>query len=303
MLNKSALIGILEEKGLSAVLAQAGIITRRSLGQNFLIDQNFLKFIVKTAGLSKDDYALEIGSGPGLLTGLIAQNAKYVWAVEIDKKVFQVSQSINPGLTNVRWINESILDREQINPIVLKDIRPSELMNLSTKCVSLPSKRDEPKLKVLSNLPYASSAAIIMALLESKLPISEMTLMMQLEMAQRLTAKPKTKEYNAFTILVNLMGAVKIVRKIPPDVFYPKPKVTSALLTISPYHKPIENYAKFKDIIQTIFRYRRKTIGRILKETCASNNINKILTKTGISPTMRPEEITGEKYLKLIDEL
>ncbi|MBI4835500.1 MAG: ribosomal RNA small subunit methyltransferase A [Planctomycetes bacterium] len=298
MLNKSTLIGILEEKG---------IITSRSLGQNFLIDQNLLKFIVKTAGLSKDDYALEIGSGPGLLTGLIAQNAKYVWAVEIDKKVFHVSQSINPGLTNVKWINSSILDGEKINSEVLSDIYHLKTApHMLSPCQSgVPETKlsgiiRNPQLKIISNLPYASSGAIIMALLESKLPISEMTLMMQLEMAQRLTARPKTKEYNAFTILVNLLGAVKIVRKIPPDVFYPKPKVTSALLTIIPYRKPIENYAKFKDTIHTIFRYRRKTIGHILKEVSPNNlNINKILTKTGISPTMRPEEIAPTKYVEL----
>lgn len=281
MLTKSELINLLKSKG---------IITRRSLGQNFLIDHNFLKFIIKTAQLNSDDYVLEIGSGPGLLTDLISQNARYVWAVEIDKKLIEFAQSIYPSLSNVCWLNTSILDKNNsiINPCVIKEL-------------------NSQSFKVISNLPYATGAQIILALLESNLPINSMLLMIQSEMAERLTAPIGSKSYNALTILVNLMADIKIVRKIPPEVFYPAPEVTSALIKIMPHQnrQSIIDYNKFKKVIQEIFRYRRKTIYRVLKNITKfpDDKINDILTRSGISRTKRPEEILPQEYLKLTHQI
>lgn len=277
MLTKSALLALLNSKG---------IITKRSLGQNFLIDHNFLKFIIKTAQVTSDDYILEIGSGPGLLTNLISQNARSVWAVEIDKKLIELAQSIFPSLSNVCWLNMSILDKNNnvINSCVIKEL-------------------NSPSLKVISNLPYATSAQIILALLESNLPINSMVLMVQSEMAERLTAPIGTKAYNALTILVNLLADIKIIRKIPPEVFFPTPEVTSALIMLKPLssRNNILDYEAVKKLIQAIFHYRRKTIGSALKHITKlpSQKITALLAKSGIESHQRPEQIPAQNYLNL----
>lgn len=310
MTTKSELITILQSRG---------IHLKRRLGQNFLIDPNFLQFIIRTANLSRDDYVLEIGSGLGILTRLIAEKGRYVWAVEVDEKLYEVSQDLFSPLTNVTWLNTSILDKdnERLNQSVIEEIKRNLSSFTHPKEVKSPPppllKGDKRGIKAISNLPYSSSGAIIMALMESNLPIELMVLMVQSEMADRLAAKPGTKEYNAFTILVNLLGEVKIVRRIPPTLFFPEPEVNSAVITIIPRHTKPQSYQILKGFLQSVFRYRRKTIGHILSQGFkraveetnpeARAEIYQILTNCGISPTMRPEEITLEDYLKLVYEL
>ena len=300
MITKSALVDLLERQGFRP---------HRSLGQNFLIDHNFLKFIVKTAQLAEKDVVLEIGPGPGLLTQLLAQHARWVWAVEVDRKILEFAQSLCPELRNVRWIQDSILDEHhtKLNPTVVNLIT-RELVNPSTRELVNPSTRElvnssTRELKVISNLPYATSAAIILSLLESNLPIKSMVLMVQWEMAERLTAPVGTKAYNALTILTNLLGAIKIIRKVPPGVFYPPPAVHSALITITPRPNPLlsAHYALFKSFLQSVFRYRRKTISRALKEATnwSTEEITERLNHSNISPKKRPEEITLSEWLKL----
>jgi len=434
MLTKSELISLLKSKG---------IITRRSLGQNFLIDHNFLKFIIKTAQVTPDDYILEIGSGPGTLTNLISQNARYVWAVEIDKKLIEFAQSVYSSLTNVCWLNTSILDKNNntINSLVIEEIQQGCIIPLNPPLIrgvggikekdlittgyhlpynpnlikrakdlrknmtpaekklwysylknfTYPILRQRPinnyivdfycpklklvieidgethfteegkvydnkrtvilesyglkilrftnidvlenlegvsqviehqitlnneqsllnpplirgvgGIKVISNLPYATSAQIILALLESRLSIKSMLLMIQSEMAERLTAPIGTKSYNALTILANLLADIKIIRKIPPDIFYPAPDVTSALIMITPRASryDIPDYEELKKVIQSVFHYRRKTIAGALKHITklSPEKITGLLTESGIKPAKRPEEISLQEYLKL----
>jgi 16S rRNA (adenine1518-N6/adenine1519-N6)-dimethyltransferase len=281
MLPKSVLIELLRSKG---------ILAHRALGQNFLIDQNFLNFIIDKAQLTPEDYVLEIGSGPGFMTNLLAQNVKHVWAIEIDKKVFELSCSLYSSHKNITWMNMSILDKtgDNINPEILKEIKGSPL-------------------KVVSNLPYSISASIIMSLLESDLPISSMTLTVQLEMAERLTAKIDTKQYNALTILVNLLSNVKVIRKVSPDVFHPVPKVTSAVISITPKArvKDIPDYHLYKKLLRNIFKYRRKMVFRILKNIlkASDDKIKEALTKSNIRPEERPEKISAVEFLGLFKEL
>jgi len=281
MLPKSVLIELLRAKG---------ILAHRALGQNFLIDQNFLSFIVEKAQLTPEDCVLEIGSGPGFMTNLLAQKSKHVWAVEIDKKVFELAHSLYSSHKNITWMNMSILDRtgENINPEIIKEIKGSPI-------------------KVVSNLPYSISASIIMSLLESNLSMGPMILTVQLEMAQRLTAKIDTKQYNALTILVNLLSEVKIIRKVPPDVFHPVPKVTSAVISITPKTcvKDIPDYHLYKKLLRNTFKYRRKMISRILKNTLKTSDdkINEALAKNNIRNEERPEKISAGEFMGLFKEL
>ncbi|MBI4713527.1 MAG: ribosomal RNA small subunit methyltransferase A [Planctomycetes bacterium] len=316
-LTKTSLVSLLKDKG---------IVTSKRLGQNFLIDRNFLKYIVRTAGVSKGDTVLEIGSGPGLLTELLAEKAKMVYAVEIDRKLYQLSQELFGHIKNLKFINADILSHRlhRLNP---------EIINLIGKT----------PIKVVSNLPYKVAVPIIMGLLESNLEgrikLQSATVMVQSEVAVRLAARTGCSEYSAVSVLCQMLADIKILKKIPPEVFYPRPHIYSTLVSITPIgwgrwpnsvsvianpdtkcqDEAISNqYQRFKKLVQGVFTYRRKTIRTALEKSGQSNLINRLaqagspadlpdkalaqagaLAKAGISGRQRPQEISIESYLKL----
>lgn len=272
------------------MLREKGIATRRWLGQNFLVDPNFLSYLVRTAGISRQDFVLEIGSGPGWFTSLLAEKCRYVWGVEIDRKLFALSRELFGSLPNISFINADILDRksDRLNPIIVKQIKEATT-----------------NLRVVANLPFRRAATIILALLESNLKIAMMYVMIQQEMAERLVAKPARKAYGALTVLVQTLAEVRVIRHIPPEVFFPKPRVVSTLISITPKSSRLlheikpEIYQEVKGLIRTFFRYRRKTIGRIIKELSSRPKVEPVLEKSGISLSLRPGEIPPEAYLSL----
>jgi len=286
-LNKASLLQLFRARNITAL---------KTLGQNFLMDTNFLQFIIKTAELNRDDNILEIGSGPGILTHLLAQNAGYVWAVEIDSNLLEISRELYGELPNIKFIRTSILNRKRdgINPDVL---------NVIDKNID--------SLKVISNLPYKTAVPIIMLLLESKLPIKMMILMVQLEIAQRLTAAPGAHNYSPVSIICHYLAQSKILRKVPPDVFWPKPEVYSSLILLTPTKRfPADflkaDYYLLKKFLKLIFSYRRKIVIRALQNALDNlgidsqqSRIEELLSASQIEPTLRPQKITPEEYLRL----
>lgn len=274
-------------------LLKNNIIASRRLGQNFLIDPNFLQYIIRAAEISGRDEVIEIGSGPGILTELIARAAHSVTAVEIDHRLFVLSRESTAHMHNVRFINASILDKtgNALNPTVTKHLTSNA------------------GYKVVSNLPYKTAVPIIMSLLEAGLSgvlkIKSLLVMVQLEIAQRLAAPVGTAEYGAVSILAQHLADIRIDRKVPPEVFYPRPRVQSAMVSIVT-RKNIEPelYRKLKRFVPAIFHYRRKTVRTALEKTgiYSKGNIEMLLFKSGIDGKSRPENLTLTDYIKLCSE-
>lgn len=288
-LNKANLLQLFRARNITAL---------QPLGQNFLMDTNFLNYIIKTAELSSDDNILEIGSGPGILTHLLAQNAGYVWAVEIDSNLLEISRELYGELPNIKFIRTSILNRKKdgINPDVIDAID-----------------KNAGSIKVVSNLPYKTAVPIIMLLLESKLPIKMMLLMVQLEIAQRLTAQPGAHNYSPVSIICHYLAQSKMLRKVPPDVFWPKPEVYSSLILLKPIKRFSTDFLRIdyyllKKFLKLIFSYRRKIIVRALQNAIDNlgidsqqSRIEELLSASQIEPSLRPQKITPEEYLILFD--
>jgi 16S rRNA (adenine1518-N6/adenine1519-N6)-dimethyltransferase len=288
-LNKANLLQLFRARNITA---------SQTLGQNFLMDTNFLNYIIKSAELSSYDNILEIGSGPGILTHLLAQNAGHVWAVEIDSNLLKISCELYGDLPNIQFIRASILnkDKDGINPEVLDSIN-----------------KKVTSVKVVSNLPYKTAVPIIMLLLESRFPIKMMLLMVQLEIAQRLTALPGAHNYSPVSILCYYLAQSKILRKVPPDVFWPKPEVHSSLILMTPIKRFSPDFLKsdyylLKKFLKLIFSYRRKIIVRALENAFENlgipseqSIIEKLLFESGIEPKLRPQKILPEEYLKLFN--
>ena len=288
-LNKSELLELFRARNLRA---------SQTLGQNFLLDTNFLNFIIKTAELSKEDSVLEIGSGPGILTHLLAENAKQVWAVEIDADMMQIARDLYGALDNVEFIRSNILAPKEVGlaPEVLKAVRKAK------------------GLKVVSNLPYKTAVPIIMLLLESGLDISRLLVMVQLEIAQRLMAPVGAHNYSAVSILSQYLAQVKMVKKVPPDVFWPRPEVQSTLIEITPLKTFTpkfmkQDYGALKRFLKLIFSYRRKIVGRAMENALGNleikatpTQIGTLLEASGIRPDLRPQQLTAEDYLRLYEK-
>ena len=264
------------------VLASHGIRPDKRFGQNFLADANMRDVLLRAADLSPQDLVLEIGCGPGFFTAQIAERAGYVVAVEIDRRIAAVARATLEAHPNARLVECDALseDREAIHPQVLAAVRAD-------------LERHPGPLKVLSNLPYGSAATILIALLEADLPIERMILTVQYEVAQRVCAKPGDRENSLLSLLVQCRARPKILRRLPPGVFWPPPKVGSAALEIRPLETPLVpagEYAAFKRTLQTLFRHPRKTLLNSARGAGLDCD-ETLFTRSGIAPEARPQTI------------
>ncbi|MFH1226592.1 MAG: 16S rRNA (adenine(1518)-N(6)/adenine(1519)-N(6))-dimethyltransferase RsmA [Planctomycetota bacterium] len=290
------------KSALIQLLLKRNIFASRRLGQNFLIDPNFFKYIIRAANISESDDVIEIGSGPGILTELLSRQARSVIAVDIDQKLISLARESLGGQTNIQFINADILNksRTEINTDVARHLSPGICY------------------KTVSNLPYKTAVPIIMTLLESCLPrisaglsadssgalkIKSMLVMTQWEAAERLVASTGTAQYSSLSVRAQYLADIRIDRKVPPEVFYPKPKVQSALIVITPKNNIDQIlYTNLKSFVSAVFRYRRKTVNTALQKSGLfgdKQNIQNLLSKAGIECRTRPEDIGLEDYIKL----
>lgn len=263
---------------------------QKKFGQNFLIDTHILEKIIDSAGITKDDCILEIGPGIGTMTQYLAESAREVVAVEIDKALIPILEDTLSAYDNVTVINDDIL-KVDINHIVEEHNggRP---------------------VKVVANLPYYITTPIIMGLFEQNVPIESITIMVQKEVAERMQVGPGTKDYGALSLAVQYYASAKIVANVPPNCFIPKPNVGSAVIRLTRYEKPpveVEDEKFMFAVIRAAFNQRRKTLVNAL--TNASNisvSKEKILTVLEImelSPTIRGEALTLAQFARLSDLL
>ena len=271
---------------LKQIFSKRGISPNKRFGQNFLIDQNTLLSIPDIAELKEDDVVLEIGTGTGGLTRLLAERSRHVFTVEVDRKLFEMASDILKLYKNVTIINADILKtKHELNPDI-----PSKMLNWLKE-------HDQSHIKVVSNLPYNISTPVIINLLEGNLPIKLMVLMLQKEITERMAAMPGTREYGILSIITQLFSEVEVFKTLSPHVFWPRPEVYSALVKISvnkeKYTGRVTDYPFFKKIIHAIFTSRRKTLLNSL-EQLKLHNMSRERMKRVIEDMQLDERVRGE---------
>ena len=258
---------------------------QKKFGQNFLIDPHVLDKIIEAAEVTKDDFVLEIGPGIGTMTQYLCEAARQVLAVEIDNNLIPILQETLSPYDNVEILHGDIL-KQDIHEIAEKY-------------------NDKKPIKVVANLPYYITTPIIMGLLESHVPLANITVMVQKEVAERMQAEPGTKEYGALSLAVQYYAKPYLAANVPPNCFMPRPNVGSAVIRLTSHKKPVavKNEKLMFDIIRASFNQRRKTLQNGLNN--ASNlSVNKeqvvtALEKMGLPATVRGEALSLEQFAEL----
>lgn len=271
------------------IMNKYNIRANKRFGQNFLIDDNVLEDIVKSSNINKEDLVIEIGPGLGNLTEYILENAKYTILVEIDKNMIDILNDRFKNQNNYILLNQDIL---KINlEEYIKNIEIEKNMKFKS-------------VKVVANLPYYITTPIILGLLSQTNKISRYVMMMQLEVADRICGKPKTKDYNALSIAIMYRATATKVIKVPRTVFIPAPNVDSAVVRLDLYDNPkyiCKDEKHFFDFIRECFSQRRKTLVNNLSNKYSKDFIVKMLNENNIKLTARAEELDITDFIKLSD--
>ncbi len=269
-----------------AVLQKYNFNFQKKFGQNFLIDTHVLDKIIRSAGITKDDFVLEIGPGIGTMTQYLCEHAREVVAVEIDKNLIPILSDTLSEYDNVTVINEDIL-KVDLNQLAQE-------------------KNNGKPIKVVANLPYYITTPIIMGLFESHVPVASITVMVQKEVADRMQVGPGTKDYGALSLAVQYYAKPEIVANVPPNCFMPRPKVGSAVIRLTCHEKPpvkVEDEALMFRLIRASFNQRRKTLVNGLNNSpeihVPKEVIAKVIEEMQLSPSVRGEALTLEQFAQL----
>lgn len=268
-----------------SILNRHGFRFTKSLGQNFLIDDNILKKIVGAANINSQDLVLEIGPGIGTLTRELAARARKVATVEIDKRLLSILEETLADFSNVTVIHGDILK-----------------INLTQLVHNL---FDDLSFKVVANLPYYITTPIIMGILERGVPFESITVLVQREVAERMVASPGNKDYGALSVAVQYYTVPRVVGKVPASVFIPPPKVDSMIITLEKRSEPsvhVEDRRLFFEIVHAAFAKRRKTLINNLMSAGGElkgwtrQEIEEVLNQCGIDPQRRGETLSFEEF-------
>ena len=265
------------------VLGKHGFKFSKSLGQNFLIDGNVVRKIVRESNITKEDYVLEIGPGMGTLTEELAINAKKVIGVELDRTLLPILDETLGKYDNVEIIHGDILQID-IGKLIEE-------------------KFENKSVKVVANLPYYVTTPIISKLIEEDLNLESITVMVQKEVADRMASGPGSKVYGSLSVFVNFYCHPEIVVKVPKTVFMPQPKIDSAVIKLNLKKElPDIDREKFFKVVKAGFSKRRKTILNSLSSYgfhIEKDDIKLSLEKVNISPSQRAESLSVEDFIKI----
>lgn len=274
------------------IVEKYGFSFKKSFGQNFLIDTNVLNRIVDHAEVDKQSGAIEIGPGIGALTEQLAKRAKKVVAFEIDQRLLPILDETLADYDNVTIINQDIL-KADVHGVFQEQFEENQ------------------DVMVVANLPYYITTPILFKLLEEKLPVRGFVVMMQKEVAERLAAKPGTKDYGSLSIAIQYYTEPEMAMTVPRTVFVPQPNVDSAVIRLLKRPKPlveVQDEAFFFEVVRASFAQRRKTLMNNL-----SNNLNgfpkdkalleRVLGEVEIDPKRRGETLSIEEFAKLSNAL
>ncbi|WP_019914496.1 16S rRNA (adenine(1518)-N(6)/adenine(1519)-N(6))-dimethyltransferase RsmA [Paenibacillus sp. HW567] len=269
------------------IIQRYGFSFKKSLGQNFLIDQNILDKIVDAAGLNQAAGALEIGPGIGALTERLAAAAGAVTAVEIDRRLIPILRDVLASYPHVKIRNDDVL-KVNLQELFAEDFTGVE------------------RVSVVANLPYYVTTPILMKLLEEKLPLDNIVVMIQKEVAERMAASPGGKEYGSLSIAVQYYSEPELVCIVPRTVFIPQPNVESAVIRLKVRERPpveVADEKHFFEVVQASFTQRRKTIANNLKARFfpgeGRERLESLLGEAGIEPTRRGETLSIAEYARL----
>ena len=269
-----------------AVINRYEFAFQKKFGQNFLIDQGIVQKIVGEAGVTKDDFVLEIGPGIGTMTQILCENAREVAAVEIDRKLIPILNDTLSEYDNVTIINDDIL-KVDINKLAEE-------------------KNGGRPIKVVANLPYYITTPIIMGLFESHVPLDSITIMVQKEVADRMQTGPGSKDYGALSLAVQFYVKPEIVVNVPPECFMPRPNVGSAVIRLKRHEtRPVDvkdEKLMFR-IIRASFNQRRKTLANGLYNSpeigYTKEQIAAAIEELGRGASIRGEALTLEEFARL----
>lgn len=269
-----------------AVLQKYHFNFQKKFGQNFLIDTHVLDKIIRAAEITKDDFVLEIGPGIGTMTQYLAQAAREVVAVEIDKALIPILQDTLSGFPNAEVIQDDIL---------------------KVDIAELAAERNGGRpIKVVANLPYYITTPIIMSFFEHDVPLALVTVMVQKEVAERMQAGPGSKDYGALSLAVQYYADPYIVANVPPNCFMPRPNVGSAVIRLTRHKVPpvqVEDEKLMFQMIRASFNQRRKTLVNGLNHspemTLTKEQITKAVEGLGKGAGVRGEALTLEEFAKL----
>lgn len=256
---------------------------KKSLGQNFLIDKNFADKIVESADIENQN-VLEIGPGIGTITYEMAKTAKKVVAIEIDQSLIPILDQNLEEFDNAKVINEDILK------VDLKNLVEEEFNGES--------------FKVVSNLPYYITTPIIEKLITTGLPCKDMTIMVQKEVAERMVAGEKDKEYSSLSVFIKFYTDAKVIVNLPKSVFMPQPKIDSTILNLKLriYDNNVNQTTLFK-LVRAGFNKRRKTILNSMSDAVSKDELKEAFVNLGIKENLRAENLSIDDYISLANEL
>ena len=271
-----------------AVLQKYNFNFQKKFGQNFLIDPHVLDRIVEAAGITQEDFVLEIGPGIGTMTQYLCEHAREVVAVEIDRNLIPILEDTLSAYNNVTILHEDIL-KVDLNQLARE-------------------RNGGKPIKVVANLPYYITTPIIMELFESHVPVLSITVMVQREVADRMQAGPGTKDYGALSLAVQYYAQPEIVANVPPNCFMPRPKVGSAVIRLTRHGEApvkVEDEEMLFRIIRASFNQRRKTLANGLNNSpeiaLSKELIQESIEELEVPATVRGEALTLEQFARLSD--
>lgn len=275
--------------------SEAGIKPRTQLGQNFLIDLNLVRLLVCSAELTPDDVVLEVGTGTGSLTALLAPEVAAVVTVELDHRLFTLAREELAGVENVTLLNtDALAGKNRLNPEVLDAV--------GRQLDAAPGRR----FKLAANLPYNVATPLVSNLLALPRPPESMTITIQKEVADRLVAQPGTKDYGSLSVWIQSQCRVELVRVMPPGVFWPRPKVSSAIVRIvlEPERRAaIGDLEFFHSFVRSIFLHRRKILrsglATAFKGRLDKPAVDLLLRQQDLGPDTRAERLDPQRMLAL----
>ncbi len=267
-----------------AVLQKYNFVFQKKFGQNFLIDSHVLEKIVDAAQITDEDCVLEIGPGIGTMTQYLAESAREVVAVEIDRALIPILQDTLSAYDNVTVLNEDIM-KVDVGRIVRE-------------------RNQGRPIKVVANLPYYITTPIVMSLLENHVPVQSITIMVQKEVADRMQVGPGTKDYGALSLAVQYYALPEVVAHVPANCFMPRPNVDSTVIRLTRYQKPpveAQDEKHLFALIRASFNQRRKTLANGLANGLgiSREQVAVALEEMGLSATVRGEALTLEQFADL----
>jgi 16S rRNA (adenine1518-N6/adenine1519-N6)-dimethyltransferase len=271
---------ISKPSGLTTVLQRHGIGLSKSLGQHFLIDKNHLNKIVSAAGIQPTDNVLEIGPGAGVMTRLLSDAAKHVVSIELDCRMISVLEETLADITNVTVVQGDALTVD---------------WGIAFEA--------EGQTRLVANIPYQITTPLLIRILELNPPFVQATVLVQKEVAERVVARAGSKVYGALSCVSQFVCDCNISSVVPRGVFYPPPKVDSAVLNLCPHERYKDiSITSFTKVSRAAFNQRRKTLRNSLTAGLGWTDdlLYSVLAQTSVTPEMRPEQITVEQFCEIV---